>query len=105
MDLSGVDLDAVAARIEGVTASFVKELLRKAMLAAAEDGRAAVGQGDLDAALDGLLSETAALTRALLVGSPRAGAEGSPATAWLESLPEPVEPPGGPDARPMMRGR
>src|SRR5215472_14690228 len=40
--LDGVDLDAVIARTEGVTAAFLKELLRKAALLAAE----ADGAGD-----------------------------------------------------------
>src|SRR4029079_6444507 len=38
LDLTGADIDAVVARTEGVTASFFKELLRKATPAAGEDG-------------------------------------------------------------------
>ena len=83
MDLVGVDLDAVVARTKGVTASFVKELLRKALLAAAEDGRASVGDADVQGALDALLSDTAALTRALLVGRPGAAAPAPSPHAWL----------------------
>ena len=37
--LDGVDQDAVIARTEGVTAAFLKELLRKAALLAAEATR------------------------------------------------------------------
>jgi MoxR-like ATPase len=90
MTLDGVDLDALVARTEGVTAAFVKELLRKAVLAAAEEGRAAVSDADLSRALDALLSDTAAITRALLVGrSSGASGAGAPSpNAWLE-LPDP----------------
>ena len=56
----------VVARTEGVTASFVKELLRKAALVALEDGREHVADADVAAALDELLGEGAALTRILL---------------------------------------
>ena len=56
----------MVARTSGVPASFVKELLRKATLAAAEDGRTAVTDTDVGAVLDELLHETSALTRVLL---------------------------------------
>ncbi|MGI9155212.1 MAG: AAA family ATPase, partial [Marmoricola sp.] len=51
-------LDTVIARTEGVTASFLKELLRRAALIAANDvdaGELAVSADQLDAALDELL--------------------------------------------------
>jgi AAA+ superfamily predicted ATPase len=80
----GLDLrirqpDLVVERTEGVTASFVKELMRKAALVAAEAADAA-GAGDgspippvtdehLRVALDELLAEGNAMTRALLGGS------------------------------------
>ena len=73
LDLEGVDLDSVVARSEGMTASFFKELLRKATLVAVGAGRGKVTGADLDQALDELLSETSALTRVLL-GSGEAGA-------------------------------
>ncbi len=69
--------EAVIARTEGVTASFMKELLRRAALRAAEgesapDGDRAeplrVTDADLDAALDQLLDTRNELTRILLGG-------------------------------------
>ena len=72
MDTSG--LDDVVARTEGVTASFLKELLRRAALLAAtrtatEEGLA-VSATDLTAALDELLDTRNAMTRTLLGGTP-----------------------------------
>ncbi len=68
VDTSG--LDDVLARTEGVTASFLKELLRRAALLAATrtpDGEElAVSAGDLGAALDELLDTRNAMTRTLL---------------------------------------
>src|SRR5829696_1581043 len=66
LDLKLKDEQAVVARTEGVPASFVKELLRKAALAAAEAGRTSVTDVDVAGVLDELLAETAALTRVLL---------------------------------------
>jgi hypothetical protein len=67
-------LDDVLARTEGVTASFLKELLRRAALVAATripgDGAIAVSADDLEAALDELLDTRNAMTRALLGGAP-----------------------------------
>jgi hypothetical protein len=71
VDRSG--LDEVMARTEGVTASFLKELLRRAALLAAartpEDAVLEVSAEDLSAALDELLDTRNAMTRTLL-GSP-----------------------------------
>lgn len=68
VDTSG--LDDVLARTEGVTASFLKELLRRAALLAAtrtpEGEELAVSAGDLGAALDELLDTRNAMTRTLL---------------------------------------
>lgn len=84
LDLRLEDPDAVVRRTQGVTASFVKELLRKATLAAAEDGRSTVTDGDVHASLDELLDETAALTRVLL-GAGQPGVSAAPGPhAWLE---------------------
>jgi ATP-dependent 26S proteasome regulatory subunit len=65
--------EAVITRTEGVTASFIKELLRKAALFAAEDGAAPDVAGPLrvtdthmTAALDQLLDTRNQLTRVLL---------------------------------------
>jgi len=71
--LDGVDLDAVIARTEGVTAPFLKELLRKAALLAAEadaagEGALRVTDSDLATALDELLAGRSQLTRLLLGG-------------------------------------
>jgi hypothetical protein len=67
MDVSG--LDDVLDRTDGVTASFLKELIRRAALFAAErtgDGDLAVSAADLTAALDELLDTRNAMTRTLL---------------------------------------
>ncbi len=86
LDLRLEDPGAVVERTEGVTASFVKELLRKAALVALEDGREHVTDADVSAALDELLSEGAALTRVLL-GS---GGEDQPrpGTEWIARFPD-----------------
>jgi hypothetical protein len=72
VDTSG--LDEVIARTDGVTASFLKELLRRAALLAAtrtaSDEQLAVSAGDLSAALDGLLDTRNAMTRTLLGSAP-----------------------------------
>ena len=76
-------------RTEGVTASFVKELLRKAALIAAEAGRRTVTDADVQAALDELLSRTSALTRVLLgvPGEGRPQRHGQGGHGWIESFP------------------
>ena len=71
-----VDLDAVIARTKGVTAPFLKELLRRAALLAAEadgagEGPLRVTDADLATALDELLAGRSQLTRALLGGETR----------------------------------
>lgn len=72
VDTSG--LDDVLARTEGVTASFLKELLRRAALLAATrtatDEELAVSAADLTAALDELLDTRNAMTRTLLGSTP-----------------------------------
>jgi len=70
LQLAGVE--PIVAETDGVTASFFKELLRRAALVSAEragadgHGALAVGDGELRAALDQLLSERNRLTRVLL---------------------------------------
>jgi hypothetical protein len=87
LDLRLEDSEAVVRRTEGVPASFVKELLRKATLAAAEEGRGHVTDADVGSVLDELLHETGALTRVLLgAGSPRAASPDP--HAWLEGMVE-----------------
>lgn len=72
VDPSG--LDDVLARTEGVTASFLKELLRRAALLAAtrtaEGEELAVSAADLGTALDELLDTRNAMTRTLLGSAP-----------------------------------
>ena len=86
---------AVITRTEGVTASFLKELLRRAAMYAAEDAAgqgpgATADRGDTDsgpltvrdahmnAALDELLDSRNQLTRILLGGHPAQRPPGSP---------------------------
>jgi hypothetical protein len=67
-------LDAVVERTDGVTASFLKELLRRAALLAAQQsptGHIVVSADQLDAALDELLDTRNAMTRVLLGGRNR----------------------------------
>lgn len=72
LDLELVDSEPIVAETEGVTASFFKELLRRAALVSAErgdggsDGTLAVGDAELRTALDQLLAERNRLTRILL---------------------------------------
>jgi hypothetical protein len=72
LDLELVNTEPIVAETEGVTASFFKELMRRAALVSAEradgDGRGAlvVGDAELRAALDQLLAERNRLTRILL---------------------------------------
>ncbi len=84
LEVEQVDYDSVVGRTEGMTASFFKELLRKAALTAVVAGRRAVTAADVDAALGELLDDTAALTRVLL-GSGPAGDPAAPSPhAWME---------------------
>jgi ATP-dependent 26S proteasome regulatory subunit len=65
-------LDTVIDRTEGVTASFLKELLRRSALIAAgksDSTQLTVTADDLDAALDELLDTRNAMTRVLLGGT------------------------------------
>jgi hypothetical protein len=81
----GLDLDPalrneVVTRTAGATASFFRELLRKATLAAIEAGRAAVARDDVLEALEELQAEASTLTRVLLGSeAPNAAAP----HAWL----------------------
>ena len=79
------DVDAVVERTEGVTASFLKELVRRAVLESLTDRPGALEQvtGDhLSRALDDLLDSTQSVTRALL-GVP-ADQSGPPAAAPVD---------------------
>jgi cell division protease FtsH len=87
LELDPALLDEAVARTEGATASFFRELLRKAAVSALEEERERIGAEDLDAALDELLHETASLTRVLL-GSEAPGENPAPAPHdWLQGMP------------------
>ena len=72
LDVDLTRLDAVLDRTDGVTASFLKELLRRAAVVAAdrvatsEEDRLHVTADALDAALDDLLDTRNQMTRAVL---------------------------------------
>jgi hypothetical protein len=68
LQLSDADFEAVVERSDGVTASFVKELLRRAVLEALrQEGVLTTVSGDhVMRALDDLLDSTQSVTRALL---------------------------------------
>ncbi len=71
LEVDEARLDDVIERTAGVTASFLKELLRRAALLAAvasPQGELAVTAGQLDEALDDLLDTRNAMTRVLLGG-------------------------------------
>jgi len=78
LDVDESRLDSVLNRTDGVTASFLKELLRRAAVRAAEagpedgepSGSLTVTADQLDAALDELLDTRNAMTR-ILLGGPR----------------------------------
>jgi ATP-dependent 26S proteasome regulatory subunit len=73
LSLQLTDVDEVISRTRDVTASFIKELMRKAALVSAQGSGGtdaiAVGDAQMAEALDELLSERNALTRALLGGA------------------------------------
>ena len=69
---TGPALDRAAQRTEGVPASFAKELVRRAVLIAADAGHAPA-DAHLDEALDEMLSQAESMTRALLGGGPDGG--------------------------------
>lgn len=68
-------LAAAAARTDGVTASFVKEAVRRAVLIAAEAGRAA-GDDDLSAAVAEMTGDGERITRSLLGAGTEPGGPG-----------------------------
>ncbi len=102
LDLRLADVDRVVERTGGVTASFVKELMRKAALLSAEGdpdgtGSPVVTDEHVNAALDELLAEGSALTRALLGGGQsEAGPEGfEPGGTFQRRMPYPAVYEGG----------
>ncbi|MDQ1413348.1 MAG: cell division protease FtsH [Acidimicrobiaceae bacterium] len=103
MELRLDDAEAVVGRTRGVTASFLKEVLRRAALHAAggleEHGPAGSDVGpltvtdvDVHAALDQLLDERSRITRVLLGGE----RVGQPSQPWLHGLPPGAGPASGP---------
>jgi ATP-dependent 26S proteasome regulatory subunit len=84
LDVDESRLDSVLSRTDGVTASFLKELLRRAAVRAAEaapeggeaSGSLSVSADQLDAALDELLDTRNAMTRVLLGGQRSSGTAG-----------------------------
>ncbi|HKY25133.1 MAG TPA: hypothetical protein VJM07_08250, partial [Gaiella sp.] len=76
--------DVVVARTEGVTASFFRELLRRAALAAAKrQSSTVVVDTDVSQALDELLDGAGRLTRVLLGAEERTDARAGDPRAWL----------------------
>ncbi len=82
LPLSPEALDAAADRAEGTTGSFAKELLRRAVLTAAEQDRD-VQDGDLAAALDELLAAGAELARSLLGSGEHSAQESGTSYAFV----------------------
>jgi hypothetical protein len=86
LDLDPALPDDTVSRTEGATASFFRELLRKAAVAALDAGRTGISADDLNAALEELLHETASLTRVLLGSeAPREGSAPTPHD-WLRGV-------------------
>ncbi len=74
LDLDASRLGGVLERTDGVTASFIKELLRRAAVIAADrdpeaEGDLSVGADDLDAALEELMDTRNQMTRSVLGGA------------------------------------
>ncbi|MEZ5129056.1 MAG: ATP-binding protein [Micropruina glycogenica] len=74
------DLTDAVARTEGVTASAIKELMRRAVLAALDGGGTTITTRVLAACLDDFFADRARLTRALL-GDDASAAEAGPPPA------------------------
>jgi hypothetical protein len=97
LNLTDAETRDVVERTDGVTASFLKELLRRAMLESLHEGTAKseVSAAHVSRALDDLLDTTQQLTRSLLgVGNdpetlPAGGGVGSlppqPGRGWLRA--------------------
>lgn len=94
-------VDEFVERTDGVTASFVRELMRKSALVAAMAGED-VSDAHVETALTELLSQTSALTRTLLgVGGPSQAAQqasqsyghgmGATMMGFLEEFPDDVD--------------
>jgi ATP-dependent 26S proteasome regulatory subunit len=90
LDVDETNLDSVIDRTDGVTASFLKELLRRAALIAAEaDGggdRLRVSAAQLDEALEELMDTRNAMTRTLLGGRGGVRDASQPRPPWIETM-------------------
>jgi ATPase family protein associated with various cellular activities (AAA) len=91
VDLRLEDPGRVVERTAGVTASFVKELMRKASLLAAlgggeEAGTIVVTDAEVHSALDELMSEETSLTRRLLGGGGSGETPARPGAEWLSTF-------------------
>jgi SpoVK/Ycf46/Vps4 family AAA+-type ATPase len=93
LDVPEQAMDDVVQRMAGVTASFVKELLRRAVLEALEDGETPDGDGmtvgtvHLTRALDDLLDSAHGVTRALLGVRDDDGPPEPPVSRWRSARP------------------
>ncbi len=86
LPFSAAALDAAAARTEGVTASFFKELARRTVLVATDAGRP-VDDGALGACLTEMLSDGERLSRALIGGvAPKDAQPNADARAFLRRM-------------------
>jgi ATP-dependent 26S proteasome regulatory subunit len=96
LDLRLDSMDSIVAKTSGVAASLVKELMRKAAVMAADEangsGRLVVTDAHVNAALDELLSEGGALTRALIGGD---AADDGPPSGPVVAGPMGIMPPSG----------
>jgi ATP-dependent Clp protease adapter protein ClpS len=70
MPLDGATVDEIVRRTQGVSAAFIKELMRRlAQASVARDGGSAISSADVDAALNDMLFAGGRLNAALLGGS------------------------------------
>jgi hypothetical protein len=103
------DITPVIAATEGVTASFIKELLRRAVLAAfrTSDDVRSLTDADLAAAAEELSEQRQALTRSLLGHSPADGEAGDDTggEVWDDTGGEPQLFPAPPGGRMAVSGR
>ncbi len=100
--LGELDLSGAVAATDGATATYLRELVRRSVVQAAQarpgTDRVVVQQADLDAAAADLRSSRSALTRALLGvgdGTPAGPIEGAAEPAGPPGAPRPVQHPGG----------
>lgn len=97
IEMAADDVQSVVEQTDGVPASFIKELTRRATLLAVDRGAASTSPDDVHQALDELLADQQALTRRLL-GVPgdepaptdRPGMAAEPARGWFAYAPGPA---------------